>query len=194
MRKFLHRQILGADLLKLWRPKLNRKQKKELVESLHKTFLNSQSVIVTHINGLTVSETTILRSNMRDANCKFKVTKNSLTKLALANTQIESISDLFKGPTAVAYSADPIASAKVAVEYKKKYKNFKILGGAFEGKKVDEEKITFLASLPSLEGVRSSLIGLLLAPAQKIASVIQEPAGQLARLMSSRKRDLETSN
>ena len=98
---------------------MNRKQKEELVESLHKTFLNSQSVIVTHINGLTVSETTNLRSSMRNSNCKFKVTKNKIVKLALKNTKFEHLDSLFTGPTAIGSSEDAIAPAKVLVDFSK---------------------------------------------------------------------------
>ena len=98
---------------------MNRKQKEELVESLHKTFLNSQSIIVTHINGLTVSETTTLRSIMRNSNCKFKVTKNKIVKLALKNTKFEHLDSLFTGPTAIGSSEDAIAPAKVLVNLTK---------------------------------------------------------------------------
>jgi large subunit ribosomal protein L10 len=130
---------------------------------------------------------------MREHDVKFKITKNSLTKLALANTNIKSITDLFTGPTAVAYSSDPVAPAKVSVEYRKKFKNFKIIGGAFEGEKIGEEKIVFLASLPTLDEVRSKLARLINLPAQKIASVLGAPAGQLARLVFSQSKGIENS-
>ena len=111
-----------------------------------------------------------------------------------ANSKMENISDLFNGPTAVAYSADPVAPAKVAVEYEKKYQNFKIIGGAFEGEKIGEEKINFLASLPTLDEIRAKIVGLLSTPAQNIVSVVNAPAGQLARLMSGKSKELEKSN
>ena len=130
---------------------MKRSEKDHFVSKVRDEFKNSSTIIVTNYSGLNVKETEELRKAMREKGAKFKVTKNSLTKLALANTQIESIADLFSGPTAVAYSADPVASAKVAVEYDKKFKNFKIIGGAFEGEKIGEEKIKFLASLPSLD-------------------------------------------
>ena len=122
---------------------------------------------------------------MRDNGTKFKITKNRLTKLALAKTQYESISDLFTGPTAIAYSSDPVAPAKISTEFEKKFKSFIILGGSFKGEKIDQERIKFLASLPSLEEIRLKLIRLLLAPAQKITSVLQAPAAQLIRLLES---------
>ena len=137
---------------------MNRKQKEELVESLHKTFLNSQSVIVTHINGLTVSETTNLRSSMRVSNCKFKVTKNKIVKLALKNTKFEHLDSLFTGPTAIGSSEDAIAPAKVLVDFSKESEKIKIIGGGFETKPLSVDEINNLASLPSLDEVRSCLL------------------------------------
>ena len=173
---------------------MNRTEKSSFVSKVRDEFSKSSTIIVTHYLGLKVKEIEELRNAMREHDVKFKITKNSLTKLALANTEIENIADLFDGPTAVAYSSDPIAPAKVTVEYGKKFKNFKIIGGTFEGEKVGVEKINFLASLLSLDEIRSKLIGLLVAPAQKIASVLVTPAGQLARLVNSRSKELEKSN
>ena len=165
---------------------MNRKQKKELVESLHNTFLNSQSVIVTHINGLTVSETTNLRSNMRDSNCKFKVTKNKIVKLALKNTKFEHLDSLFTGPTAIGSSEDAIAPAKVLVDFSKETEKIKIIGGGFETKSLSVEEINNLASLPSLDEVRSKLIGLLMAGPTKLVRTIKEPSSRMARILATK--------
>ena len=173
---------------------MKRSDKNEFVLNLKKEFDNSSSVIVTHYAGLSVKEIDDLRKAMRDNGAKFKVTKNRLTKLALVDTQYESITDLFNGPTAIAYSNDSIAPSRVAVDFEKKFKNFKIIGGSFEGNMIDQDRINFLATLPSLDGIRGKLIGLISAPAQKIVSVLQEPYGQLARLMASRSEGLEKSN
>ena len=173
---------------------MNRSEKKDFVAKTRDDLSNSSIIIVTHYSGLRVKEIEELRKAMRINGAKFKVTKNSLTKLALANTKIETIADLFNGPTAVAYSSDSVVAAKVAVEYEKKFKNFKIIGGAFEGEKVGEEKIKFLALLPTLDEIRSTLAGLIIKPAQKITSILQAPAGQLARLVDSRSKKLESSN
>ena len=174
--------------------KVNRSEKKDFVTKIRDEFSNSSTIIVTHYSGLSVKEINELRKAMRENGAKFKVTKNSLTKLALANTQIETIADLFKGPTAVAYSSDSVEPARIAVEYEKKFKNFKIIGGAFEGEKIGEEKINFLASLPTLDEIRGKLVGLLTTPAQNIASIIKAPASQLTRLISARSKELEKSN
>ena len=165
---------------------MNRKQKEELVESLHKTFLNSQSIIVTHINGLTVSETTNLRSSMRNSNCKFKVTKNKIVKLALKNTKFEHLDSLFTGPTAIGSSEDAIAPAKVLVDFSKESEKIKIIGGGFETKSLSVDEINNLASLPSLDEVRSKLIGLLMAGPTKLVRTIKEPSSRMARILASK--------
>ena len=165
---------------------MNRKQKEELVESLHKTFLNSQSIIVTHINGLTVSETTNLRSNMRNSNCKFKVTKNKIVKLALKNTKFEHLDNLFSGPTAIGSSEDAIAPAKVLVDFTKESEKIKIIGGGFESRSLSIDEITNLASLPSLDEVRSKLIGLLMAGPTKLVRIIKEPPSRMARILATK--------
>ena len=165
---------------------MNRKQKEELVESLHKTFLNSQSVIVTHINGLTVSETTNLRSSMRNSNCKFKVTKNKIVKLALKNTKFEHLDSLFTGPTAIGSSEDVIAPAKVLVDFSKESEKIKIIGGGFETKSLSVDEINNLASLPSLDEVRSKLIGLLMAGPTKLVRTIKEPPSRMARILATK--------
>ena len=140
---------------------MNRSEKKDFVAKVRDEFNSSSTIIVANYSGLNVTEIEELRNAMRDSGAKFKVTKNSLTKIALESTQIKNIADLFNGPTAVAYSSDPVAPAKVAVQYAKKFKNFKIIGGAFEGEKMDDEKIEFLASLLSLDEMRSKIIGLI---------------------------------
>ena len=173
---------------------MKRSEKKDFVKNLKEDLKDSSSVIVAHYDGLSVLETDNLRREMRLNGAKFRVTKNRLTKIALADTPYESISDLFVGPTAIAYSADPVSPAKVSVNFEKKLDNFKIIGGSYDGEKIDLTKINFLATLPSLDQIRGTLIGLLNAPAQKIASVVQAPGGQLARLVNARSEQLEKSN
>ena len=165
---------------------MNRKEKEELVESLHKTFLNSKSVIVTHISGLTVSETTNLRSDLRDANCKFKVTKNKIARLALKNTKFENLDDLFSGPTAIGSSEDVIAPAKVLYKFTKESEKIKIIGGGVENKKLSVDEIANLATLPSLDEVRSKLIGLLMAGPTKLVRTIKEPPSRVTRIIATK--------
>ena len=173
---------------------MKRSDKKNLVQNLKDELDSSTSVIVTHYSGLTVNESEELRSEMRDNGAKFKVTKNRLTKLALEQTQFKDLADLFTGPTAIAYSDDPVAPAKVAVSFEKKLENFKIIGGAYDGENIDLEKINFLATLPSMDELRGKILGIISAPAQKIALIMKEPAGQIARLVSAQSKSLEESN
>ena len=173
---------------------MKRSDKKNLVQNLKDELDSSTSVIVTHYSGLTVNESEELRSEMRDNGAKFKVTKNRLTKLALEQTQFKDLADLFTGPTAIAYSDDPVAPAKVAVSFEKKLENFKIVGGGYDGEKIDLEKINFLATLPSMDELRGKILGIISAPAQKIALIMKEPAGQIARLVSAQSKSLEESN
>ena len=173
---------------------MKRSEKKDFVSKLKEEISNSSSIIVAEYSGLTVNESESLRKEMRANGAKFKVTKNRLTKLAIAETQFKDISDLFKGPTAVAYSTDQVAPAKVAVDFEKKYEKFNIIGGAYNGEKIDKDKIDFLDKLPSLDELRGKLIGLISAPAQKIASIAIEPGAQIARLLSSKSSNSQESN
>ena len=173
---------------------MKRSEKNNFVKKMKEELSSSSSLIVSHYAGLSVDETDNLRKEMRNNGAKFKVTKNRLTKIALTDTPFESIADLFNGPTAIAYSSDPVAPAKVSVNFEKKYENFKIIGGSYDGEKIDLNKINFLASLPSLDQIRGKILGLLQAPAQKITSIIQAPGGQLARLVTARSEQSDKLN
>ena len=165
---------------------MNRKQKENLVKKLHQTFLDSQSIIVTHINGLTVAETTDLRSSMRKANCNFKVTKNKIVKLALKKTKFEHLDNLFAGPTAIGSSEDEISPAKVLVNFTNENEKIKIIGGGIDDKLLSVEEITNLATLPSLDEIRSKMIGLLMAGPTKLVRTIKEPSSRMARILATK--------
>jgi len=164
---------------------VDRTQKAELVTSMGKVFGDTELVIVTRYSGLTVQEITDLRRQMRDAGANFKVTKNRLTRLALDSSRFKPIASLFKGPTAIAYSRDPVAAAKVAIDYAKKNEKLVILGGAMGSTVLNPDGVKALATLPSINELRAKVVGLLKAPATKVAGVIQAPAGQLARLLNA---------
>jgi large subunit ribosomal protein L10 len=164
---------------------VDRARKEELVTELNQSFAEAALVVVTQQTGLTVSESTELRARMREAGAGYKVTKNRLAKLALAGTPYELITDLFSGPTAIAYSADPVAAARVAVNYAKENDKLTVVGGAMGDTLLDENAVKALASLPSLDELRGKLVGLLNAPATKVAGVLQAPAGQLARVFGA---------
>ncbi|MBN2752649.1 MAG: 50S ribosomal protein L10 [Rhodospirillaceae bacterium] len=164
---------------------MNREEKSELVRSLNVLFSEVSLVVVTQYKGLTVDEMTTLRGQMREAGAQFKVTKNRLTRLALAGTEFEGTSEYFTGPTAIATSVDPVAAAKVAVEFAKKNDKLVIVGGSLGRTVLDVNGVKALATMPSLDELRGKLLGLLQAPATKVAGVTQAPAGQLARVFAA---------
>ncbi len=164
---------------------VDRAEKVDLVASLHRTFSETAVVLVTHYTGLTVAEIGDLRKRMREAGAGLKVTKNRLTKRALEGTQYASLEGLFKGPTAIAYAPDPVAAAKVAVAYAKTNPKLVLLGGSVGAHALDPDGIKALATLPSLDELRGKLLGLLNAPATKVAGVLQAPGGQLARVFAA---------
>lgn len=164
---------------------MDRNQKEEFVLSLRSALETSGLIVVTKPLGLTVSEVTDLRNKMRSAGVSYKVAKNSLARLAVKGTAYESLVDLLKGPTAIAYSVDPIAAAKIAAQYANGNDKFSIIGGAFGGQLLDVAGVKALATLPSLDELRGKLIGLVQAPATKVAGVVQAPAGQLARVVGA---------
>jgi large subunit ribosomal protein L10 len=152
---------------------------------MHQTFEETEAMVVTHYSGMTVAEITKLREQMREAGASFKVTKNRLTRLALAGTKYEGLSDLFTGPTAIAFSADPVAAAKVTSNFAKDNEKLIILGGAIGTAVYDAAGVKALANLPSLDESRARIIGLLTAPATRIACLLQAPGGQIARVLGA---------
>ena len=170
---------------------MNRNEKAELIETLQSTLSEATAVVVTHQTGLTVAESSDLRGRMREAGAGFKVTKNRLTKIALQGTKYEDITDLFTGPTAMGTSADPVSAAKTLVAFAKENDKLTIVGGALDGKALDKAGVEALAKLPSLDELRASLVGLLNAPATKVARVAQAPAAKLARLIQARADQLQ---
>ena len=165
---------------------MDRTQKADWVGSLHGTLGDVGLVVVTHYSGLTVAELTALRVKMRAADASFKVTKNRLTKLALAGTDFENLADLFVGPTAIAFSRDPVAAARVIVDYAKTNDKLKILGGSLGNMRLDVDGVKALATLPSLDELRAKLVGMISTPATRIAGVLQAPAGQVARVLKAK--------
>jgi len=164
---------------------LERAEKREVVTALHDVFAKTGVVVVAHYAGLTVSAMTKLRSEMRGAGGQVKVAKNRLVKLALEGTDAKGIADLLKGPTCLAFSVDPVAAPKIAVKFAKANEKFVILGGAMGSTVLDAKGVSSLADLPSLDELRGKLIGLLQAPASKIARTLNEPGAQLARVFGA---------
>jgi large subunit ribosomal protein L10 len=164
---------------------MDRAQKAEQVAALKQTFNETQVVVITRNLGMTVAQSTALRNRMRDAGASYKVTKNTLTLIALEGTTYASIGDLLTGPTALATSKDPVAAAKAAVDFAKTTDKFEIVGGAMGDTVLDVNGVRALAELPSLDQLRATIIGLIQAPATKIARTINEPGAMLARVFGA---------
>lgn len=164
---------------------LDRSEKEQLVSSLRQGLSESSLVIVAQQTGLTVAQASDLRRQMREAGAQYKVAKNTLARLAVAGTENEGITPLLSGPTALAYSKDPVAAAKVTIKFANTNDKFKVVGGSLDGKVLNAKDIETLSKLPSLDELRAKIIGIISTPATRIAGVLQAPAGQLARVFSA---------
>ena len=164
---------------------MDRTEKRAFVASMGTVFAETSMVVVTQNQGMTVAEVTDLRRKMRAAGATFKVAKNRLAILALDGTKFDGIKPMLKGPTALAWSMDPVAVAKTAVDYSKTNEKLVLIGGALGAQTLDASGVRALAELPSLDALRAKLLGLLNAPATRIAGVLQAPAGQLARVFAA---------
>lgn len=164
---------------------MDRTQKEAAIADLAAKLQETGLVVVTRHKGLTVAEVTDLRRKVRAADAGFKVTKNRLARRALTGTQFEGIDGLFKGPTAIAYSKDPVAAAKVVVAYAKSNDKLEILGAALGKQILNAEGVKALATLPSIDELRAKLLGMIQTPATRIAGVLQAPGGQVARVLAA---------
>jgi len=152
---------------------------------MNEVFQNTSVVVVAHYKGLSVAQMSDLRNRMRDAGATVKVAKNRLIKLALADTDAACITDLFEGQTVIAYSDDPVTAPKVAVAFAKDNEQFEILGGAMGATALNQDGVTALATMPSLDELRGKLLGMISTPASRIAQVLQAPGGQVARVLNA---------
>ena len=161
---------------------MNKEQKKLYIEEMANQFDKSEAVIVTHYQGLNVTQLDDLRKRMREHGIKFKITNNRITKLALEKSKCKDLSDLFSGPTAVALSEDAITSAKILTKFSKENENLKILGGIMGADILDVAGVKNVATLPSLDEARAKIVGILSAPAQKFLSILLAPGSKIAIL------------
>ena len=164
---------------------MDRAQKRDFVAGLAQVFAETSMVVVTRNQGLTVAEATDLRRRMRAAGATFKVAKNRLATRALDGTQFTGIKPLLRGPTALAWAADPVAVAKATVEYSRGNDKLVVVGGALGARVLDPDGVRALAELPSLEQLRAQLVGLIATPATRVAGTLQASAGQLARVFGA---------
>ena len=169
----------------MWRLAVERAEKAELVSSLQSSFAAAGSIVVAQNSGLTVADLETLRKQMKQAGGTVKVAKNRLAKLALKDTDTADISALFTGPTVVAFAKDPMTAPKVAAAFADKNQKFEILGGAMGMTGLDVNNVKALATMPSLDQLRATLAGMLKQPATRIASILQAPGGQVARVLAA---------
>jgi large subunit ribosomal protein L10 len=164
---------------------VERAAKKEAVEQLNAVFKTTSVAIVAHYSGLTVAQMQKLRVQMKQAGASVKVSKNRLTKIALVGTDLAGIGPLLNGPTVIAISKDPVAAPKVAIEFAKTNEKFVILGGSMGKTVLNIDSVKALASLPSLDELRGKIVGLIVAPATKLAQLSNAPAAKLARVIQA---------
>jgi large subunit ribosomal protein L10 len=164
---------------------MDRSQKAESVASLNATFNEVGVVVITRNLGMSVAQSTALRGKVREAGATYKVAKNRLARLAIKDTTYEGLDELFTGPTAIATSVDPVAAAKAVVDFAKTTDKIEIVGGAMGSQVLNAEGVKALASMPSLDELRAKLIGLVQAPATKIAQLSTAPAAKLARVFGA---------
>lgn len=164
---------------------MDRAEKQELVTTLTEVFKSTSVVVVAHYSGLTVAQMSKLRRQMKAEGATVKVAKNRLAKIALEGSDVAHVASLLKGPTLIAYSSDPVAAPKVAVEFAKTNDKFVILGGAMGTTALNVDGVKALATLPSLDELRAKLVGLIQAPATKLAQLSTAPAAKLARVFGA---------
>ena len=169
---------------------MNRKEKANLISELQATFERSESLILAHQEGLTVAESTELRTKMREVGAKYKVTKNRIVKIALKGTKFEGLSEYFSGPTSIGTSEDPVSAAKILVNYAKDNQKLKIICGGLNGELLEKDKIVSLAMLPNIDELRGKLIGLINAPATKLAMLSKGAAQKLSIVINLKSKQL----
>jgi len=172
---------------------MDRATKERVVSDLTSKFTESNFFILTHNNGLSVEEITSLRNQLRDAGSTFKVVKNSLAKIAISDTEIKELSDYFSGPLAIVFSEELTSQPKIISDFTKDNENLSVVGGYMDGKIIDKETISKLASLPSLDTLRAKIIGSLTSSAAKIAGIINKPGGQIAQVLSAKSQSGEAA-
>jgi large subunit ribosomal protein L10 len=164
---------------------VDRAGKNELVAALNAVFKTTKVVVVAHYSGLTVAQMQTLRRQMKQAGAAVKVAKNRLAKIALDGTEVAAIAPLLTGPTLIAYSGDPVAAPKVAVDFARTHERFVILGGAMGKTPLNTDAVKALAALPSLDELRAKMASLIQAPATKLVQLLNAPGTQLARVIQA---------
>ncbi len=163
---------------------MNKEQKKNYIADMNAKFENSKAVLITHYQGLSMSQLDELRAKMREHDIKFQITKNRITKIAIEKTRCKDLSNLFTGPTAVAFSDDAIISARILSKFSKNNENLKLLGGIMENEILDKVGVQNIANLPTLDEARAKIVGILSTPASKFVSILLARSEKMSNLTS----------
>jgi len=153
----------------------NIEEKSKVVAEIKQKLEAASGVVLADYRGLTVAQATQLRVQLRQAGVEYRVLKNSLVSRAANEVGVSGLDQYLTGPTALAFSADPVAPAKVLTEFAKTNKNFKVKAGVVEGKVVGPEEIRTLAELPSREVLLGMVLRGMQAPLTGMANVLQGP-------------------
>lgn len=164
---------------------MNRTDKQAFIASLKESVAEAELLVVTQQSGLTVTEASALRSQIRDAGASYRVVKNTLGRIALNETKFAGASEYLKGPSAIAYSKDPVAAAKAVVDFAKQNDKLEVVSGSLGGKILQKQDVEALAKLPSLDELRAKLLSTISAPAQKVVAVVNAPGSQVAQVVSA---------
>ena len=161
---------------------LSKEQKKNYISEMETQFQNNEAIMVTHYQGLTMSQLDELRAQMREHGIKFTITKNRITKIALEKTKCKELSNLFTGATAVAFSDDGIISARILSKFAKTNGNLKLLGGIMGEEVLDKAAVQNVANLPTLDEARANIVGILATPASKFVSILLARSEKMSNL------------
>ena len=161
---------------------MNKQEKKNYISEMEAQFQNNESILVTHYQGLTMSDLYDLRAQMREHGIKFQITKNRITKIAIKDSPVKELEKYFTGPTAAAMSSDPIVTAKILTKFAKTHNKLKIVAGFMDGKVLDEKEVAIIATLPTLDEARAKIVGILATPAQNLVSILLAPGSKIANL------------
>jgi large subunit ribosomal protein L10 len=170
---------------------MNRQEKTDVVQELKETLGKVASLVVADYRGLTVEQVNGLRSEIRKADCTYRVVKNTLFKRAIEGTEMEGLAPLFKGPTAIAYSyEDPVAPAKIIDKFQGDLEHLEVKGAYLEGEVLDKAGVKSLATMPGKDELRAKLLMTFLAPATEFVRLIAAASQNFVYLLSARERAL----
>ncbi len=162
-------------------------EKQEFVKNFNSVLKDKNFLVIAHYKGLTVSEISDLRNQVKSNNATFRVAKNTLARRAIKETNFEILEKFFVGPTSVAYSDDPVSTSKVMVDFAKNNEKLKVIAGVMGDKELTVDEIKKLASLPSMDALRAKILGLLTSVQSKIVFSLKDSQSKIVRVINQKK-------